>query len=131
MTQATAVIADGHPMIHQSLAQILTDPGFACRGSGKERIGACAGRRDLLQKRRDGGFRSGGAAQTLTLREQQVLSLISQGLTNKQASDRLGVSAKTIDSYRTNLMRKLNVHSMAELLAYALREGLLDRHRAN
>ncbi|MGR3502173.1 response regulator [Pseudaestuariivita sp.] len=65
----------------------------------------------------------------LTLRERQVLSLIAQGHGNREIADRLGVSPKTVDNHRTNLMRKLDAHSMAELLAYALREGLLDANR--
>ena len=72
-----------------------------------------------------------GANETadLTLRERQVLSLLAQGFGNKDISARLGVSVKTIDNHRTNLMRKLGAHSIAELLAFALREGLLDSSR--
>ncbi len=62
----------------------------------------------------------------LTTRERQILSLISSGASNREIADRLGVSVKTVDNHRTNLMRKLDVHSVAELLSYALREGLLD-----
>ena len=62
----------------------------------------------------------------LTTRERQILSLIASGHSNREIADRLGVSIKTVDNHRTNLMRKLNVHSVAELLSYALREGLLD-----
>lgn len=63
---------------------------------------------------------------TLTTRERQILSLLASGATNREIADRLGVSHKTIDNHRTNIMRKLGVHSIAELLSYALREGLLD-----
>ncbi|MEL0438022.1 response regulator transcription factor [Phycobacter sp. K97] len=65
----------------------------------------------------------------LTMRERQILSLLAQGFANKAISLRLGVSIKTVDNHRTNLMRKLGAHSMAELLAFALREGLLDSSR--
>ncbi|MEL6202125.1 MAG: response regulator transcription factor [Pseudomonadota bacterium] len=65
----------------------------------------------------------------LTPRERQILSLVARGYANREIGERLGVSAKTIDNHRTNLMRKLDVHSVAELLAYALREGLLDAQR--
>jgi DNA-binding NarL/FixJ family response regulator len=65
----------------------------------------------------------------LTVRERQILSLIARGTANKEIAERLGVSAKTIDNHRTNLMRKLDVHSVAELLSYALREGLLDTQK--
>jgi len=43
-------------------------------------------------------------------------------------AEKLGLSPKTIDRHRTNLMEKIGVHSVAQLLAYALKEGLLDRH---
>ena len=65
-------------------------------------------------------------ASGLTTRERQILSLIASGHSNREIADRLGVSIKTVDNHRTNLMRKLNVHSVAELLSYALREGYLD-----
>lgn len=70
-----------------------------------------------------------GTGATLTAREQQILSLVAQGLNNRDIAERLGVSAKTIDNHRTNLMRKVEAHSIAELLAYAVREGLLDTNR--
>ena len=62
----------------------------------------------------------------LTARERQILSLVASGNSNREIAGRLGVSQKTVDNHRTNLMRKLDVHSMAELLSYALREGYLD-----
>lgn len=62
----------------------------------------------------------------LTLRERQVLHLIAQGCSNPAIAERLSISAKTVDNHRTRMMAKLNVHSVAQLLAYALKEGLLD-----
>lgn len=62
----------------------------------------------------------------LTLRERQILHLIAQGFSNAAIAERLSISAKTVDNHRTRMMAKLNVHSVAQMLAYALREGLLD-----
>ena len=62
----------------------------------------------------------------LTLREREVLGLVSQGMTNRDIGDRLGISVKTVDNHRSNLMRKTNVHSVAELMSFAMREGPLD-----
>lgn len=62
----------------------------------------------------------------LSNREKQVLSLIAGGHTTKSIADHLCISAKTVEKHRTSMMAKLDVHTMAELLAYALREGLLD-----
>ncbi|MHA7872577.1 MAG: LuxR C-terminal-related transcriptional regulator, partial [Hyphococcus sp.] len=68
-------------------------------------------------------------AELLTGRERQVLLGICRGETNAVIAEQLGVSANTVDKHRTNMMRKLNVHSAAELLALALREGLMDQAR--
>jgi DNA-binding NarL/FixJ family response regulator len=62
----------------------------------------------------------------LTARERQILSLICNGQSTKMVAQTLSVSVKTVDNHRTNIMSKLGVRSLAELLAYALREGLLD-----
>ena len=69
-----------------------------------------------------------GAADSgvLTGRERQVLNLILSGQSNKDISETLGISAKTVDKHRTSMMQKLNVHSVPQLMAYALREGLID-----
>ncbi len=61
----------------------------------------------------------------ITLRERQILHLIAEGNTNAEIAKRLSLSPKTVDNHRTKLMGKLGVHSMAQLLSYALREGLL------
>jgi DNA-binding NarL/FixJ family response regulator len=61
-----------------------------------------------------------------TDREIAVLQAIARGHTNASAADLLGVSAKTVDTHRTNLMRKLAVNSTASLLLAAVRAGLLD-----
>lgn len=65
---------------------------------------------------------------TLTLRERQILHLIAEGCGNAEIAERLTISPKTVDNHRTRLMSKLGVHSVAQLLAYALREGLLDQN---
>lgn len=62
----------------------------------------------------------------LTARERQVLNMIVAGKTNKEIAQQLVISPKTVDKHRTSLMDKLDVHSVAELLAYAFREGLID-----
>lgn len=61
----------------------------------------------------------------LTDRERQVLNLVVAGRTNKEIATTLGISSKTVDRHRTNVMGKTGSHSAAELIAYALREGLI------
>jgi len=62
----------------------------------------------------------------LTPREKEVLVLIADGLTNSDIGDKLGISVKTVDRHRENIMRKLKIHSRIELVKYAIREGLID-----
>jgi len=61
----------------------------------------------------------------LTPREQEVLTLIAEGLSNNEIADRLVISAKTVDRHRENIMRKLNLHNRVDLVKYALRKGLI------
>lgn len=62
----------------------------------------------------------------LTSRERQVLQLIAEGKTTKQIAVILGVSVKTAESHRTTLMGKLDMHSTADLVRYAIRRGLVQ-----
>ena len=62
----------------------------------------------------------------LSPRDLQIISLLVSGASRTTIAEQLGMSAKTVDNHRTSIMAKLGVHSMAELLALALREGLLD-----
>lgn len=65
---------------------------------------------------------------SLTLRERQILHLIATGQSNKEIANQLSISAKTVDNHRTRMMAKISVCSTAQLLAYALKEGLLDQN---
>ncbi len=62
----------------------------------------------------------------LTAREREVLELIAKGHTNQAIADKLFISPSTVQTYRTRIMRRLNLHSRAELIQYAMRKGLLD-----
>jgi len=63
---------------------------------------------------------------SLTDRERQILNLIVAGRSNKEMAQILGISPKTVDRHRTSMMQKLGVHSVAQLIALALRDGLID-----
>ena len=69
----------------------------------------------------------GKESQILTLRECEVLRLISSGLTNKQIAEKLFISVKTVETHRTNIMQKLDVHTIAELVRYAIKVGLIEK----
>ena len=62
----------------------------------------------------------------LTRRELEVLQLVARGHTNQETADRLFVSVKTIETHRANIMRKLGVSSRAQLVRFALDNGLLE-----
>ena len=57
----------------------------------------------------------------LTVREREVLTLVGQGFTSNQIAERLFISVRTVESHRSNLMKKLGVHSQAEMMRTALR----------
>jgi DNA-binding NarL/FixJ family response regulator len=61
----------------------------------------------------------------LTGRERQVLQLVAEGRTTKAIASALGVSAKTAESHRSRIMRKLDIHATAGLVRYAVRRGLV------
>jgi len=62
----------------------------------------------------------------LTKREIEVLKLIAEGLTNPEIASRLYLSARTVDTHRTNLMRKLKIHDIAGLVTYAITRSIMD-----
>lgn len=66
------------------------------------------------------------APASLTAREQEVLEGVAGGDTNRRIAGRLGVSVKTVESHRSNLMQKLDVHSAAELVRVAIERGLIS-----
>jgi len=72
--------------------------------------------------------RSKTAADTiqLTSREREIVQLIAEGKTNKEAATRLGVSVKTVDAHRANIMAKLDLHSVADLVRYAIRNKIIE-----
>lgn len=65
----------------------------------------------------------------LTPREREVLQLIAEGMTAKEIASHLNLSIKTVETHRRNIMEKLNMHSIAEITKYAIREGLVTLDR--
>lgn len=66
-----------------------------------------------------------GPLDELTAREREVLHCIAEGLATKAIAEKFGISARTVETHRANLMRKLAVHSVAQLVRIAIREGLV------
>jgi len=62
----------------------------------------------------------------LTPREREIVKLLAEGKTSKEAGASLGISTKTAETHRSNVMRKLEVHSLAELIRYAIKNKIVE-----
>jgi len=62
----------------------------------------------------------------LTAREREIVQLVAEGKTSKEIATALGVSVKTVEAHRENIMRKLNFHSVSELVRYAVRNRIIE-----
>jgi len=67
-----------------------------------------------------------GGWMSLSRREREVLRMVAEGMSNKEIAGALGLSVRTVDSHRANLMEKLGIHNVSELVRYAIREGILN-----
>jgi DNA-binding NarL/FixJ family response regulator len=70
-----------------------------------------------------------GAAQTskrLTAREREIVQLLAQGRSNKEVAGALGISIRTAENHRANVLRKLRLKSLADLVHYAIRNGIVE-----
>jgi DNA-binding NarL/FixJ family response regulator len=66
------------------------------------------------------------APAAVTGREREIIQLVAEGQTNKQAAATLGVSVKTIEAHRANIMRKLHLRSVSDLVRYAIRNKIVE-----
>jgi DNA-binding NarL/FixJ family response regulator len=64
---------------------------------------------------------------SLTKREREILKLVGEGYKNKEIADYLCVSAKTVEKHRSNIMRKLDLHTASALTAYAIERGMVTK----
>ncbi|RPI51591.1 MAG: DNA-binding response regulator [Acidobacteria bacterium] len=101
-----------------------------------EAIRALLHHKEFLTKRvhgvaaRPAGSRLAAAATLasgrLTAREREVLQLLTEGKSNKEIGVVLGITTKTAETHRTHIMAKLNLHSMSELVRYAIRNRIIE-----
>jgi two-component system response regulator NreC len=101
---AVRAVAQGQAYLYPSLAKQLLDDYMKRVDAGEE------------QDSYDG----------LSEREREVLKLIAEGKTGRQIAEELTLSANTVERHRSNIMSKLNLHSRAELIKYAIRKGLIS-----
>jgi two-component system, NarL family, response regulator NreC len=69
---------------------------------------------------------SNSSSESLTLREREVLRLVARGKSSREIADLLGISVKTVEGHRGNIMEKLHIHELAGLVRYAIRMGLVS-----
>src|SRR5215467_7844136 len=75
---------------------------------------------------RPGARRSKNTETVLTPREREVVKLLAEGNSVRKVADRLGLSAKTVEAHKFNLMRKLDIHNKAQLVTYAIQKKIVD-----
>jgi two-component system response regulator NreC len=80
--------------------------------------------RDYLSQ--DRSVEQSTALDNLTDREQEVLTFLAEGKSNDEIAEALVISPKTVARHRENIMHKLNLHSRAELVRYAIRKGIIE-----
>ena len=76
-------------------------------------------------KKQDGGHSQASPEGTLTPREREVLQLLAEGKSNKEVASILTISVMTVETHRSNIMHKLDAHSVAELVHYAVRHKMI------
>jgi DNA-binding NarL/FixJ family response regulator len=62
---------------------------------------------------------------TLTKREIEIVRLVAEGFKNREVAEKLGISVKTVETHRANIMNKLALRNLAELIRYAIQKGLV------
>ena len=82
----------------------------------------------FLDREKSGGIvkTDDSTTEVLTSREREVIQLLAEGKTSKEVAVALNLSVKTAETHRTNLMRKLGLHSVADLTRYAVRNGIVQ-----
>jgi two-component system response regulator NreC len=104
LIRAIRVVANGNVFLEPSVAKELVT--------------------DFLHRVEQGGEQQ--SYDGLTKRERQVLKLIAEDETNQGIANELGISVKTVERHRENIMAKLNLHSRTELVKYAIRKGMIS-----
>ncbi len=62
----------------------------------------------------------------LTKREKEIVSLVAEGYKNREVAEKLQISVKTVETHRANIMNKLALRNLAQLIHYAIRTGMVN-----
>ena len=98
--------------------------------AGKRFLSTPLAERALEAYARDGKGVSSDPYQSLSVREQEVMQLTAEGYTAAQVAERLSISRRTVEAHRANLMRKLGLARLADVMRYALERGLIPMKNA-
>jgi two-component system response regulator NreC len=104
LIEAIQHVAKGHAFIEPKIARLLVT--------------------DYVERVREGSEKDSFGG--LTEREQEVLTHIAEDYTNQEIANLLGISVKTVERHRENIMNKLQLHTRTELVKYAIRKGLIS-----
>jgi two-component system response regulator NreC len=115
LVSAIRSVADGNVYLQPALASWLLDDYRRLLSSAGPGVQTDA---EALIPHKD--------LEVLSKRELQVLELVADGLTNTEIGENLGISPKTVARHRERIMGKLDLHSCAELVKFAIRTGLID-----
>ncbi len=105
LVNAIHVVYDGDCFLYPSAAKLVVE--------------------DYLEKLKT-GQEPASRYDALTDREREILALVAEGHTNREIADSLFISVKTVETHKSNIMEKLNLHKRAELVRYAINKGLLQ-----
>ena len=106
LVNAIHVVARGEYFLYPSVTKMVVD-NYLDRPTPNNHSGSAAGKDEL------------------TTREREILKLMAEGYTNREAAEALFISVKTVETHKANIMAKLHLHKRAELVHYAIRKGIL------
>jgi len=105
LTQAVRAIAEGKRFLSPKVSEIVLEGFLTARGQH--------------QQGRSAGLQS-------TPRETEIIRLLADGKSNKEIAAALGIAMRTVETHRSNIMHKLGLHSLVELVHYAARSGIIS-----
>lgn len=107
--------ANAYDDLRRAIAAAREGKSYLCPDVTEAVVGAS-------RRRAEGG--AVAAHEVLSPREREVVQLLAEGLSSRDIGKRLYVATSTVETHRRNIMRKLGIHSVADLTKYAIREGL-------
>ena len=110
LEKAIRSVINGDHFYGESVAKIIRDVSLAKKA-------------EFQSHRR---FRGSREKEILTAREEEIVSLLCEGLQAKEVADKLGVSPRTVETHKANILKKLGFNNMIELVRYAFKMGIVE-----